>query len=164
VGFVNGNRNLPATVPQYAAVYNKYPFFKQLSDNFNQSIGVSLQIPIFNRFSSRTSVRKAKIQYENARVTTQLARNNLNKIIYQAVLDVKAAEKSYLSYTQTYQANKEAFNIIQQRYNVGLVNSLDYNTSLTNLNKSQFDMINAQYMVVFRAKVIDYYLGKPITL
>lgn len=164
IGFVNGNRNQPATLPQYAAVYNKYPFFKQLSDNFNQSVGVSLQIPIFNRFSSRTSVRKAKIQYENAKVTTQLARNNLSKIIYQAVLDVKAAEKSYLSYTQTYQANKEAFNIIQQRYNVGLVNSLDYNTSLTNLNKSQFDMINAQYMVVFRAKVIDYYLGKQISL
>jgi outer membrane protein len=164
VGFVNGNRNQPATLPQFAAVYNKYPFFKQLSDNFNQSVGVSLQIPIFNRFSARTSVRKAKIQYENAKVTTQLARNNLSKIIYQAVLDVKSAEKSYLSYTQTYQANKDAFNIIQQRYTVGLVNSLDYNTSLTNLNKSQFDMINAQYMVVFRAKVIDYYLGKPITL
>lgn len=164
VGFVNGNRNQPATLPQFAATYNKYPFFKQISDNFNQAVGVTLQIPIFNRFSARTSVRKAKIQYENARVTSQLARNNLSKIIYQAVLDVKAAEKSYLSYTQTYQANKDAFNIIQQRYTVGLVNSLDYNTSLTNLNKSQFDMINAQYMVVFRAKVIDYYLGKPITL
>lgn len=164
VGFVNGNRSQPATLPNFKAVYNKYPFFKQLSDNFNQSIGVSLQIPIFNRFSARTSVRKAKIQYENAKLTSQLARNNLSKIIYQAVLDVKSAEKSYLSSAQTYQANKEAFNIIQQRYTVGLVNSLDYNTSLTNLNKSQFDMIEAQYMVVFRAKVIDYYLGNPITL
>lgn len=164
VGFVNGNPSQPATLPNFTAVYNKYPFFKQLSDNFNQSIGVSLQIPIFNRFSARTSVRKAKIQYENAKLTSQLARNNLSKIIYQAVLDVKSAEKSYLSSAQTYQANKEAFNIIQQRYTVGLVNSLDYNTSLTNLNKSQFDMIEAQYMVVFRAKVIDYYLGNPITL
>jgi len=164
LGFVNGNRSQAITAPQVAAVYNKYPFFKQLSDNFNQSIGVSLQIPIFNRFTARTSVRKAKIQYENARVTSQLARNNLSKIIYQAVWDVQAAEKSFLSSKQTYQANKDAFDIIQQRYTVGLVNSLDYNTSLTNLNKSQFDMINAQYMVIFRAKVIDYYLGNPITL
>jgi outer membrane protein len=66
--------------------------------------------------------------------------------------------------TQTYQANKEAFNVIQQRYNVGLVNSLDYNTSLTNLNKSQFDLIQARYELMFSSKVIDYYLGNPITL
>jgi outer membrane protein len=164
IGYVNGNTSQPVTTPVFTPVFNKYPFFNQLSDNFNQSVGVSLQIPIFGRFSARTSVRKAKIQYENAKVTSQLARNNLSKIIYQAVLDVKSAEKSYLSSTQTYLANKDAFNIIQQRYTVGLVNSLDYNTSLTNLNKSQFDMIEAQYMVIFRAKVIDYYLGNPITL
>ena len=141
-----------------------YPLFRQLRDNFNQSIGINLQIPIFNRFNTRTAVRKAKITNENAIVTAQLAKNNLSKIIYQAVWDVKAANKKYQSTLQTYNANKDAFNVIQQRYNVGLVNSLDYNTSLTNLNKSQFDLINAQYEVVFRNKVIDYYLGNPITL
>ncbi|MFD0794757.1 TolC family protein [Mucilaginibacter litoreus] len=145
-------------------IYSNYPFFTQLSDNFNQSVGISLQIPIFNRFSARTAVRKAKINNENAVVGVQLARNNLSKIIYQAVWDVKAANKKYQSALQTYNANKEAFNAIQQRFNVGLVNSLDYNTSLTNLNKSQFDLIQAQYEVVFRSKIIDYYLGNPITL
>jgi outer membrane protein len=164
VGFVGGSRTNPVTVPGLNPIYSKYHFFNQLSDNFNQSVGVSLQIPIFGRFSARTSVRKAKITNENAIVTAQLAKNNLSKIIYQAVWDVKAADKKYQSSLQTYNANKEAFNVIQQRYNVGLVNSLDYNTSLTNLNRSQFDLIQAQYEVVFRSKVIDYYLGNPITL
>ncbi len=164
VGFVGGNMATPVTVPGFNPVYSNYPFFRQIGDNFNQSVGISLQIPIFNRFSARTSVRKAKITNENALVTAQLARNNLSKIIYQAVWDVQAANKKYQSSLQTYTANKEAFNVIQQRYNVGLVNSLDYNTSLTNLNKSQFDLIQAQYELVFRSKVIDYYLGNPITL
>ncbi|MES2279393.1 MAG: TolC family protein [Bacteroidota bacterium] len=141
-----------------------YPLFSQLNDNFNQAIGVSLQIPIFTRFNTRTNVRKAQISFQNAEVTAQLAKNNLNKIIYQAVWDLQASQKQYQSSLQTYDANKEAFNVTQQRYNVGLVNSLDYNTSLTNLNKSQFDMIQAKYMVVFRSKVIDYYLGNPIKL
>ncbi|WP_235985843.1 TolC family protein [Mucilaginibacter segetis] len=142
----------------------KYPFFTQLNDNFNQSIGLSVQIPIFNRFSARTAVRKAKINYENAKVSTQLAEDNLSKVIIQAVYDVRAANKKYQSTLQTYQANKEAFNVIEQRYNVGLVNSLDYNTSLTNLNTSEFNLIQAKYELVFRSKVIDYYLGNPITL
>nr|WP_067055046.1 TolC family protein [Mucilaginibacter sp. L294] len=163
VGFVQNSGNA-VVVPNYTAPILHYPLGRQLSDNFNQSVGISLQIPIFNRFSARTAVRKAKITNENAIVTAQLAKNNLSKIIYQAVWDVKAANKRYQSTLQTYNANKDAFNVIQQRYNVGLVNSLDYNTSLTNLNKSQFDLINAQYEVVFRNKVIDYYLGNPITL
>lgn len=164
IGYVGGNTASPVTTPGFDPIFANYPFFKQLSDNFNQSVGISLQIPIFNRFTARTAVRKAKITNENAIVTSQLAKNNLSKIIYQAVWDVQASQKKYQSTLQTYNANKDAFNIIQQRYNVGLVNSLDYNTSLTNLNKSQFDLIQAQYEVVFRNKVIDYYLGNPITL
>lgn len=164
VGFVQNSSNAVVAPNVALPPSSKYPFFRQLGDNFNQSVGISLQIPIFNRFSARTQVRKAKITNENAVVGVQLARNNLSKIIYQAVWDVQAANKKLQSTTQTYNANKEAFNVIQQRYNVGLVNSLDYNTSLTNLNKSQFDMINAQYELVFRNKIIDYYLGNPITL
>ncbi|WP_121245798.1 TolC family protein [Mucilaginibacter phyllosphaerae] len=163
LGFVQNTTNAIVT-PNYSVPLLHYPIGRQLSDNFNQSVGISLQIPIFNRFTARTAVRKAKITNENAIVSAQLAKNNLSKIIYQAVWDVQASNKKYQSTLQTFNANKDAFNVVQQRYNVGLVNSLDYNTSLTNLNKSQFDLIQAQYEVVFRAKVIDYYLGNPITL
>ena len=163
LGFVQGSGNA-VVVPNFTQPLLKYPLGRQLSDNFNQSVGISLQIPIFNRFSARTSVRRARITNENALVTAQLARNNLGKIIYQAVWDVQAADKKYQSTLQTYEANKEAFNVIQQRYNVGLVNSLDYNTSLTNFNRSQFDVIQAKYEVIFRSKIIDYYLGNPIKL
>lgn len=163
IGFVQNTQQV-VVQPGFTQTYKSNPFFNQLSNNFNQAVAISLQIPIFNRFSARTSVRKAKIQAQNAEVTSQLARNNLSKVIYQAVWDLRAAEKKFMSTTQTYKANKDAFNITQQRYTVGLVNSLDYNTSLTNLNKSQFDMIEAQYQLIFRSKVIDYYLGNPITL
>jgi outer membrane protein len=153
--------NFPVSQPQFGGTTS---FVSQFRQNLNQSIGFNLQVPIFNRFSARSTVRKARINYENAVVNTQLSRNNLSKTIYQAVLDVRAADKKLQSTRQTYNANKEAFNVIQQRFNVGLVNSLDYNASLTNLNRSQFDLIQAQYEVVFRSKVIDYYLGNPITL
>jgi outer membrane protein len=163
IGIVQATQQV-VVQPTAISTYKSSPFFKQLSNNFNQAIALNLQIPIFNRFNSRTTVRKAKIQAQNAEVGSQLARINLSKIIYQAVFDVRAADKKYQSTVQTYKANKDAFDITQQRFTVGLVNSLDYNTSLTNLNKSQFDMIEAQYQVIFRSKVIDYYLGNPITL
>ena len=155
IGVVQGT-NTPVFAQLQAPVYSPtYSVTSQFGNNFNQSVGVNLQIPIFNRFLARTGVRKAKLSYENAELSTRIAKNTLTKTIYQAVSDLHAAEKSYQSATQTFLANKDAFNIVQQRYTVGLVNSLDYNTSLTNYNKSQFDMIQAQYTVIFRSKVID---------
>lgn len=156
-------RKLTSVTPN-GVVFIPYPFTDQISDNFNQAVGISLQIPIFGRFSTRSTVKKAQINYQLAQVSEQLAKNTLNKTISQAVLDLRAADRKYASAQQTFQSNKEAFNVTQQRYNVGLVNSLDYNTSLTNLNKSEFDMISARYELIFRSKVIDYYLGNQIAL
>ena len=165
IGVVSGSGTVVNTLgPVSNPIYGPYSFSRQFNDNFQQSVGVSLQIPIFNRFTSRTSVRKAKLNYEYSVLSTQLAKNTLSKTITQAILDVQSAEKSYISAQQTYVADKDAFNIVQQRYNVGLVNSLDYNTSLTNYNKAESDMIIAKYTLVFRSKVIDYYLGNPIQL
>ena len=97
-------------------IIGPYSTFSQISGNFNQSIGISLQIPIFNRFTARTSVRKAKLNYQYAELTTALAKNTLSKTIIQAVLDLNAAEKSYQSALQTFESNKAALNITKQRF------------------------------------------------
>jgi outer membrane protein len=138
-------------------------FFDQINENFSQYIGLSLQIPIFNGLAARSNVKRAKIDYEGYKIQEQLTKNNLNKVIAQAVTDLKAARSRYASTQNTYSAQKDAFNVIEQRYNVGLVNSLDYNTAITNRNRAEIDFIQAKYDLVFRAKVIDYYLGKQIT-
>ena len=138
-------------------------FSKQVKDNYNQFIGFGLSIPIFNGLAAKSSVRRATINFQNAIVSEQLAKNNLNKVINQAVYDLRAAEKRYYSAQTAYESSKEAFNVIEQRYAVGLVNSLDFNQAQTNLNKAQFDQIQARYDFIFRSKVIDYYLGNPIT-
>jgi len=143
---------------------NLIPFNSQLDNNFNQFVGLNLTIPIFSKFANRTAVTKAKLNYEYAKVTTDLARNTLAKTITQAVLDLESAEKSYESAAKTFESNKEALNVTKQRYDAGLVNTLDYNTALTNYDTAQNTMIEDQYLVVFRSKVIDYYLGNPITL
>ncbi|MFD2148013.1 TolC family protein [Mucilaginibacter antarcticus] len=145
-------------------VYSPYSAFSQIGDNFNQNIGLSVQVPIFNKFNTRSNVRRAELNFQNAQLNTQISKNNLSKTIIQAVLDLQSADKQYQSATQTFEANKDALNVTKQRYDVGLVNSLDYNTAVTNFNRSQTDMIQARYSVIFRSKIIDYYLGKTITL
>ncbi|NRF39946.1 TolC family protein [Pedobacter foliorum] len=161
VGVVEGTTTR-VVAPDFTTLTENYKFKNQIQDNFGQYVGLSLQIPIFNGFSARSTVRKARIAYMQNQTEEQLVKNNLNKIIYQAVADLKAASGTFESTTNTFTARKEAFSVIEQRYNVGLVNSLDYNTSLTNKNKAEIDMIRAKYDLLFKAKVIDYYLGQQI--
>ncbi|MDB5020568.1 MAG: Transporter, partial [Pedobacter sp.] len=137
--------------------------FDQVNNNFYQNFGVSLRIPIFNGLSAKSNVRRAKITYQGYLIQEQLTRNNLNKVIAQAVADLRAADSRYSSTLNTFNAQKDAFTVIEERYNVGLVNSLDYNTARTNMNRAEIDFIQSKYDLLFRSKVIDYYLGKQIT-
>lgn len=161
IGFTRTGNDLVLS-PRFNTLTKGYKFKDQIKDNFGQYVGFSLQIPIFNGFRVRTAVRKAKISYLQSQTDEQLAKNNLNKVIYQAVADLKAAQSAFESTSKTFAARKESFSVIEQRYNVGLVNSLDYSTSQTNKNKAEIDMIRAKYDLLFKSKLIDYYLGKQI--
>ncbi|QNN45110.1 TolC family protein [Pedobacter roseus] len=147
---------------QFNSNFPTSKFTNQLSDNFGQYVSMGISIPIFNGFTTRSSVRKAKITWMQRKTDEQISKNNLIKVINQAVADLNAAQSRYSSTQNAFQAQKDAFYVIDQRYNVGLVNSLDYSTAQTNRNKAEIDFILAKYDLLFRAKVIDYYLGKQI--
>jgi outer membrane protein len=138
-------------------------FGSQLSDNFGKFLSMGISIPILNGFQTRSNVRRAKITLLQRRNDETLAKNNLIKVINQAVADLNAAKSRFTSTQNAFEAQKDAFYVIEQRYNVGLVNSLDFSTAQTNRNKAEIDFILAKYDLIFRAKVIDYYLGKQIT-
>lgn len=138
-------------------------FRDQLRANRSEYIGLTLSIPIFNNFRTRIGVKKAAISYQNALIGEQRAKNDLNKIINQAVLDLRAADKNYTSSRLVFESMKDAFNVIKQRYDVGIANAIELSTSQTNMNKAEFDFITAKYNMIFRSKVIDFYLGKSIS-
>jgi outer membrane protein len=146
----------------YNSLLPNAAFSDQITNNLGKGIGMNISIPIFNGLQAKSNVTRAKINLMQTETQEQLAKNNLNKVIYQAVADLKAAEGRYSSTNNAFSAQKDAFYVVEQRYNVGLANSLDYSTAETNRNKSELDFIQAKYDLIFRAKLIDYYLGKQI--
>lgn len=154
-GYTNSYRNLMGNV---------FPFRDQLRNNFSQYVSVSLNIPVFNNFSTRIGVKKAKINVEMNKVIELQTKNTLNKVINQAVLDFRSAQKRYGFAEQTFDAMRETFFVIKEQYDVGLANSIELSIAQTNMNKAEFEFITSKYNIVFRNKVIDYYLGKPLHL
>jgi outer membrane protein len=144
--------------------YNAKAFGDQLSENRNESVSLSLRIPIFNGWRSRSSVAQAKIGMENANLDLQLKKNNLYKVIQQAYNDAASALNKHKASQLKVGATKENFTYSEKKYSVGLINSMDYNNAKKEYNRALSEQIQAKYEFVFKMTVIDFYLGKPLTL
>ena len=148
--------------PFYNYNYETTPFNKQIDDNINKSFGFNLAIPIFNGLQTRTSISRAKIAVKNAQYNLQLQKNQLNKDITQAYADATAAFKKYRATAKTVSALQEAFNYTEQKFNVGMVTSVEYNDAKNKLTKAKSDLLQAKYDYVFKTKVLNFYQGKSL--
>lgn len=143
--------------------YDPKSFGDQLNDNLNETMSLNLSIPIFNGWVARSNVAQAKIGIENANLDLQLQKNNLYKILQQAYNDAVSAFNSHKAAQKKVYATSEAFKYAEQKFDVGLLTSVEYNDSKKEYNKALSEEIQAKYDYVFRVTVIDFYLGKPIT-
>lgn len=142
--------------------YEKIPFSKQYNDNVNKSFGFYLTIPIFNRFQTKSTIDRARIQKTNADLNVESTKLQIEKNIQQAYADANAGLKKYNATLKAVDAMQESFKYTEQKFNVGMVNTTDYNTAKNNLIKVQSDLLQSKYEYVFKTKVLDFYQGKPL--
>ncbi|AIM36549.1 TolC family protein [Sphingobacterium sp. SG20118] len=138
------------------------PFGDQVNKNKSFGAGLSLSIPIFDNNKNKVNVSKAKINLQLAETNEQLLETTLNKTVNQAVLDLSAAAQRYQSSLAAFSSATDAFQVIKERYDIGMANGIELFTAQTNRNKAEFDLIQAKYNMIFKDKIIDYYVGNPI--
>lgn len=140
------------------------PFSEQLEDNFNQNVQLTLSLPIFNGWSAKANVERAKVNQMDADLSYRQITNQLRFDIEQAYADAKAAMNTYLASQQAVRALEESFKYAEVRYEQEVINAVDFNTTKTQYTNAQVDMLRSKYDFVFRTKILDFYLGNPITL
>jgi len=140
----------------------KTPFADQYKNNVNKTFGFYLSVPIFNRLQTKTSIDRAKIQKLNADLTVEATKQQVQKNIQQAYADANGGLKKYNSTLKAVTAMQESFKYAEQKYNVGMMNTNDYNDAKNKLIKAQSDLLQAKFDYVFKTKVLDFYQGKPL--
>ena len=147
-----------------AVVFVPNGFGKQLEDNLGYNLGFSLNIPIFNRFQTKSGVAKAQINHEIASLQLQDKQVKLRETIEKAYADAKAALNQYISAEKSLLAQNESFKNAQVSYDNGAMTSFDFDQVRNRLVNAQSSLANAKYNFVFRTKLLEYYLGIPIVL
>lgn len=140
------------------------PFGDQFADNQSRYLGIGLSIPIFNGYQASSNVARARIAAANAEYTYDLTKNSMRKNIEQAYYDAQAAHKSYQATQKSLSSFNESFRYTEQKFTVGMATSVDYNLAKTQLTAVESELVRARYDYIFKIKILDFYMGKPITL
>jgi len=154
----------PVTTEQYQFEYGNYPFGEQLKDNAYKRVSLSLRIPVFNGWSAQNNLDNSKIALLDAKYRLEQEKQNLYKTIQQAHAEATAAYDKYESALEAVKSKEEAFSYAEQKFNVGLVNSMKYNIAKNNLIRANSDLLQAKYEYIFKIKILDFYAGKPLMI
>lgn len=134
----------------------------QFVDNKGHQFGLQLTIPILNGFSTRNATKRAKIAFQRAQTNLDQENLTLERNVFQAFTDAKAALKTYEAAVTAVEARGEAFKYATERFNVGLMNSFDLSQAQTLFVNAQAELSRAKYDYIFKVKVVEFYFGIPI--
>ena len=141
-----------------------YRYFDQTSDNFGQTIGLQLSVPIFNRYQTQINIENARLGVLNREVQNRQAKQLLKTNIQQAIADARAAKRSLGAAQKSVTANTTAFQNAEKQFKLGTINTFDLTTAQNNLDQAETDLIVAKYDYIFKLKVVDFYMGKTVSI
>ena len=139
-------------------------FGQQMKNKLNESIGLTLSIPIFNNRENKSAVEKAKLQISEAELEYLNAQKELQKTLEDIYLDATSSQAQYAAAIEQVKASKTSYNLAQEQFNLGMKNTVELLTEKNNFLSAQQEMLQAKYMAILNAQLLRFYQGKEITL
>jgi len=140
------------------------PYNTQFSNAIGRVLSVGVNIPILNYWSVNTAISNARVQLDDASYQLDQTKQQLLKEIQQAYNDAISAKDKYNASLEAVNSYGEAFKYTEQKFNVGIVNSVEYSVAKNNYIKAQSDLSQAKYEYIFQVKILDFYRGIPFKL
>ena len=133
------------------------PFGEQLQNNFSQYLGLSMHIPIFQRFSARNQVRQARLNFRNQEIQLESTKKALYKEIQQAYYNAVNSQARYNGSSETAASALEHYRMTEEKYKVGKAGIADYNDARNNWLKAESEHIQARFQCLYQTRLLDFY-------
>ena len=139
-------------------------FSDQLNVNFNQRVGLSLNVPIFNRNQTKAQVQNAKISIDKAELALQTAQKDLYKKIQTAWENATAASEQLVSAQSAKEAAEESYSLAQKKYELGALSTTDLVVSQNTYTNAAQNYIQAKYLTILYTQLLAFYQGNEIKI
>ncbi len=147
------NSKSPVPMPSFGA---------QLKNNFSQSLGLSLSVPIFQRMSARNGVRTAEINLKGQQIQLENVKKALYKEIQQAYYNAVTAQARYEGSQEAAASARQHYELTEEKYKVGKAGVTDYNDARNNWLRAESEHIQARYQCLYQTKLLDFYRGQAL--
>ena len=144
--------------------YSKSAFFRQMDQNFRQSAGLGLSVPIFNGARLRTSFERSKLNIRNVELQQEGDNQKIKQDIYQAYNAATVALEKFNSSEKSVVASQRTYDFAQKRYEVGMLGTFELITNQNNLFRAKLENVLNQFDYVFKMKVLEFYRGQGLKL
>ena len=158
---VNGN-NTPVMEQVSNFDVQKIGYGRQLNNNLSNSVGLVLNVPLFNRWRQRNLVQRAVIQLKNAEINQRTTNVQLQQQVEQSHANLVAARDRYEALLDQVKAYTESFRIAEIKFNEGVLNAVEYTLARNFMDQANINLITARYDFVLRTKILDYYRGRKL--
>ena len=141
-----------------------YNFGNKIWKNFNESIGLTISIPIFANRENKTAYNKAKLALTTSQLDLLNAQKDLLQTVESIYLDAVSAQSQYLSATERLSYIQQSFQLTEEQFFLGMKNTLEMLTEKNNLLTAQQEVLQAKYMAIMNIQLLNIYQKKPVNL
>lgn len=141
-----------------------FTFGEQVKNGWNNSIGLSVSVPIFNNRQTKSAVQKAKLQYETNMLSLLDEQKALYKTIESLWLDANSAQQRYAAANEKLRSTQISYSLVNEQFNLGMKNTVELLTEKNNLLQAQQEQLQAKYMAILNAQLLKFYQGENIAL
>jgi outer membrane protein len=139
-----------------------FTFGQQVKNGWNNSIGLSLNVPIFNNRKTKSAVQKAKLQVMDSELSELNEQKTLFKTIETIYLDAVSSQNRFKA--EKLQSTKTSYELINEQFNLGMKNTVELLTEKNNVLSAQQEVLQAKYMTILNIQLLKFYQGEQITL
>ena len=153
-----------STGSNYTIKDPQVPFNEQFNANLSKGLRFNLTIPIFNQFENFSRIKTSKLNYSQSKIETQIEQNRLSKEILKAITDTKTSLKKNESAAIAFEFSKKSYEADVLKFTLGKININELNSTKMNFNKSQAELIQSKYELLYNNALIKFYLGENFVL
>jgi len=163
IGRVQGTNDI-VEAPNIQYTLQTIDFNKQIKDNFGQSLGFNLSVPVYGKLQARNTAQRASLDETRAKLSAERAVQNLYSEVVSAYNNFTSAMERYQAAIRAVDAQKRNMEFVRKRFDAGQANVFELQLAQTNETTARNNLTSVRYEYMFRKMVLDFYLGKPLTL
>ena len=129
------------------------------TDNTQLTYGVSFNIPVFNRYSTKSSVIRRRMLYENAKLETENKQVQVKGDVLLAYQNLQDAKASFDAAEAQLNAARVSNELERERYQLGISDIVALTQSNQALTLAETDYEGARFTLMFQQILINFATG-----